>query len=87
MSRFDYVKYDPQTAALQEGFKIAYGNIAQAIEALPSGRAPSLALTKLEESYMWVGKALRDMQIKRNGSAPLQEDRDPAPDPAPSQAV
>lgn len=40
-------------------------------------RAKALALTKLEECYMWIGKALRDDQIARIGSAPLQEDRDP----------
>jgi len=33
------------------------------------------AIDKLEEFYMWVGKAIRDDQIKRNGSAPLQEGR------------
>jgi hypothetical protein len=30
---------------------------------------------KLEEAYMWCGKGLRDQQIERNGSAPLQEER------------
>lgn len=29
----------------------------------------------LEEAYMWVGKAIRDDQIKRNGAAELQEGR------------
>lgn len=38
-------------------------------------RSKALALTALEEFYMWVGKAIRDDQILRNGSAPLQEDR------------
>ncbi len=32
-------------------------------------------MTKLEEAYMCVGKAIRDDQIARNGSAPLQEAR------------
>lgn len=33
------------------------------------------AIEKLEECYMWIGKAIRDDQIRRNGSAPLQEAR------------
>lgn len=27
----------------------------------------SLAITKLEECYMWIGKAIRDEQIARGG--------------------
>jgi len=42
---------------------------------LLSPRAKALAITKLEEVYMWIGKAIRDDQIKRNGSAELQEER------------
>lgn len=34
-----------------------------------------MAITKLEEFYMWVGKAIRDEQLLRNGSAELQEER------------
>ncbi len=33
------------------------------------------AIQRLEQAYMWCGKALRDEQIKRNGSAPLEEGR------------
>jgi hypothetical protein len=48
----------------------------EALKQLASlGRSRSMALTKLEELYMWIGKALRDEQILRNGSAPLQEER------------
>ena len=42
---------------------------------LKSPRTVALALTKLEECYMWIGKAIRDDQIERNGSAELQEER------------
>ncbi len=45
------------------------------VSGLNPGRAASLVRTKLEEAYMWVGKAIRDEQIARNGSAPLQEGR------------
>jgi hypothetical protein len=74
-NRFDYVKYDDM-AVLQQGiFKDAYSKIAENIEKLYTGRAASLALTALEESYMWVGKQIRDDQIVRNGFSPLQEER------------
>ncbi|MDH4164710.1 MAG: hypothetical protein OEW15_18780 [Nitrospirota bacterium] len=61
-------------------------NLIGATSALPSapdqllklqslGRSKAMAITKLEEFYMWIGKAVRDDQILRNGSAPLQEER------------
>lgn len=75
MSRFDYVAYDSLAQGQQNYAKDAAQNFEAIINALGSGRAQSLALTKLEEVYMWVGKAIRDEQIKRNGSAPLQEGR------------
>jgi hypothetical protein len=31
--------------------------------------------TLMEESYMWIGKALRDEQLTRDGAAELQEAR------------
>jgi hypothetical protein len=34
-----------------------------------------VVLTKLEEAYMWIGKAIRDEQIERNSKAELQESR------------
>lgn len=74
-NRFDYVKFDENTAAIGATFKDGFTKIADSIDLLGPGRAVSLALTKLEEAYMWVGKALRDRQIDRNGRAELQEER------------
>lgn len=74
-SRFDYVKYDEQSGDDQEAFKVKCQSLEQSIETLNSPRAKYLALAKLEETYMWIGKAIRDDQIVRNGSAPLQEER------------
>ncbi len=74
-----------EAALLVVGEKAAV--VAKAIGNLKSGRARELAavkinaiqippvLTSVEESYMWIGKAIRDEQIERNGSAPLQEAR------------
>ena len=75
VNRFDYVKYDDGATSDQEAAK----NLVITLEAfinlaLVSPRAKALALTKLEEVYMWIGKAIRDDQITRNGSAPLQEE-------------
>lgn len=36
---------------------------------------PKDAMQRLEQAYMWCGKALRDEQIARNGSAVSQEER------------
>lgn len=76
MSRFDYVKYDEQACKKQEVFKEKFVTLAELVEQnLKPGRAQSLVLTKLEESYMWVGKAVRDEQTLRNGACELQEER------------
>lgn len=64
--RFDYVRYDDASAANQQKAK----DLMQQVEAfingdLGSGRPQSLALTHLEEVYMWIGKAIRDGQVAR----------------------
>ena len=76
MSRFDYVKYDSDAMEIQKIFKQSMENLEMDINHfLVSPRAKALALTKLEEVYMWIGKAVRDDQISRNGTAELQEER------------
>jgi hypothetical protein len=86
MSRFEYIKYDDIAMAAQPGIKAAFQHTETMISQLADSRAKSLALTALEESYMWVGKAIRDDQIARNiGKASaavgvlLNESRDPEP--------
>ncbi len=75
MSRFDYVAYDEHAGKTQGQFKAAFQHLDTMVETLSQGRAKSLVITKLEEAYMWIGKAIRDDQIARNGSALLQESR------------
>jgi hypothetical protein len=75
MTRFDYVKYDQVAQDTQNLLKNMFQGIETVLSGLGNNRATSLAATKLEEAYMWVGKAIRDDQIKRNGSADLQEQR------------
>lgn len=74
-NRFDYVAYDDDAASKQRAAK----TLCQALEVfvdanLPKGRASSLVHTKLEEAYMWIGKAIRDEQVEKRG-AELQENR------------
>lgn len=74
-NRFDYIAYDDQALDAQIGFKAAFKVLERDVEEkLKSPRAKALVLTKLEEAYMWVGKAIRDDQISR-GAAPLSESR------------
>lgn len=73
MSRFDYVKYDDLANEQQSNFKRICTMLEFEIDKLKSSRDKALAHTKLEECYMWLGKAIRDDQISRNGMAELQE--------------
>ena len=75
MSRFDYVKYDEKAAFDQAQLKTEFEALTELVGSLMDGRAKSLVFTKLEEAYMWCGKAIRDEQIARNGIAELQEER------------
>jgi hypothetical protein len=68
MSRFDYVKYDGYAIAEQAAFKKAFTELEEMTSSLQSPRPKALILTKLEEAYMWVGKAIRDDQLHRDGT-------------------
>ena len=76
MSRFDYVKYDDQACKEQAEFKTVCVNMDTMISSLQSPRAKALAITALEECYMWIGKAIRDDQIYRSGAVPQEERTD-----------
>lgn len=84
MSRFDYVQYDVNSLADQNEAKVLVQKLetliggigyAQGLPTKETERSKALAITKLEEVYMWIGKAIKEDQIARNGSAPLQEGR------------
>lgn len=75
MSRFDYIRYDEEAQKLQDEAKRLVVSLETFLDTLPKGRPQALALTKLEECYMWIGKAIRDRQVYLNGAAPLQEER------------
>ena len=66
MSRFDYVKYDHKANEDSNLFKASFSVLERYLEEkISDGRSKSLALTKLEEAFMWTGKAIRDDLIKR----------------------
>lgn len=67
MTRFDYIRYDEYHAKIQSDFKKMFESVESAIDSFKDGRAKSLALTKLEECYMWIGKAIRDQQVAETG--------------------
>lgn len=75
-NRFDYVLYDKKATQDQQAFKMLFQAIEHgAEERLSPGRAKSIIMTKLEEAYMWVGKAIRDDLIARDDGADSQEER------------
>lgn len=73
--RFTYLKYYELSQIKQRLFKRLFEEIDFQIENnLPEGRARSLCLTALEESYMWIGKAIRDEQVSRHSDAPKEHE-------------
>jgi hypothetical protein len=78
MTRFEYTKYDNEAVDLQTKFKALVEELDININCIGAAkgdapmrrncaRAKALAITKLEETFMWIGKAIRDDQIERNG--------------------
>lgn len=82
MSRFDYVKYDATGFHFQQSAKDKIQEVETLILSIANNstrfrqrksRSVALAITALEECYMWIGKAIRDEQLARNGVAPQEE--------------
>jgi hypothetical protein len=76
--RFDYVAYDAVAQHQQSIFKTKFEHLVKdADELLNDPRYKALVLTKLEEAYAFVGKAIREDQWMRTHSTPLHEQRGP----------
>lgn len=75
--RFSYVKYDDESQNLQQAFKRKFEELESMVNThlTKAGRPAALVLTSLEESYMWVGKAVRDLQVSRVGECKEQIER------------
>lgn len=63
--RFAFVPYDTASEQLDARIRECAAAYEEAINELSDGRAKSLALTALEESFMWCGKAIRDLQLSK----------------------
>lgn len=74
-SRFDYVKYDFASQKHQDIAKTQVIYLEKFIETFAPGENRANAIKALEECYMWIGKVIRDDQIKRNKEFELQEER------------
>ena len=76
-TRFDYVKYDQIATDTQLACKTACIALESVINTIGFGgaRERAIALTQLEHVYARCGRAIRDDQIARNGSAELEEGR------------
>jgi hypothetical protein len=73
--RFSYTKYDAQSMTQQQELRVKFEELEALVDKLPKGRASALVYTKLEEAYMWTGKAIRDAQIERTGKVEEQPAR------------
>lgn len=73
--RFSYVKYGEQAMKQQQDLRVAFEAIETLVDGLSDGRAKALVYTKLEEAYMWTGKAIRDHQIMQTGKIDEQPER------------
>jgi hypothetical protein len=58
MSTFEYVKPNEAQLVEMEGFRKDFGVLYEKLKARPVSRGMSLCLTKLEESAMWLNKAI-----------------------------
>jgi hypothetical protein len=60
-TRFDYVKYDEETIKKQEILKQSVKNLEKLISdnLTIHSRESGFAIDKLEECWMWIGKALK----------------------------
>lgn len=80
MSRFDNVQYDELSNQHSVELKEAFVKLEELVgKAMKAPRAKALVFTKLEEAFMWVGKALRDDQLKRKPASEVPPPAPPAP--------
>lgn len=70
--RFDAIKYDETAISQQAKFKRLFNELGEAVDAdLYGGQAKSRVLRRLEEAFMWVGKAIKEEQMQKRGGSQL----------------
>lgn len=70
IGRFEGVSFDAIRQAQHERATLLCTAVEQLVEEIGPSRSASLALTKLEEAHVWIGKALRDAQAQANQESP-----------------
>jgi hypothetical protein len=60
------VKYDEKAQNLSDALKSQCLCIEAMINPIANSREKALALTALEETFMWIGKAIRSDLLNRN---------------------
>ena len=65
VSRLNFVKYDAESLRKNEELKYAVQNVERYLLNLPECRERSLAMTAMEEMFMWIGKTIRNDQLER----------------------
>lgn len=69
--RFSAVKYDDASLALAAALKKRFEELEHALEThIGPDRELSIALTHLEIAHAFVGKAIRNSQVRRLGQVP-----------------
>ncbi len=58
MSTLQYVKPTEEQLATMQNFRDKFEALLKEMETLPSNRGLSIALTKFEESAMWLNKSI-----------------------------
>lgn len=77
-SRFDYIKYDQVSQKHQEIAKEQVIFLEKFIETFADSTNRANAIEALEECYMWIGKVIRDDQLKRNEDAKAALESEPS---------
>lgn len=58
MTTLQYVQPTEEQRALMQNFRDKYETLMLEVQTMPANRGLSLALTKLEESAMWLNKSI-----------------------------
>lgn len=70
--RYGYIAYDDKSKQLSAYIQGHLLTVESFLSNLPNTREKALAMTKLEEAFMWVGKAIKADQIERMKTAKLE---------------
>lgn len=67
--RFSYIKFNETSTIICESAKAHVEELEQIVALLGDNRETALAMTKLEEAFMWIGKAIRNRQVQTFGES------------------